>query len=52
MSAYLNSFEFAQHATTTLKFYRGIAFACAIPAVTYASLVVGFYLWGMAGSRD
>jgi uncharacterized membrane protein len=51
MSACMNAFEFAQHATTQLQLYGDIALACAIPALVYASLVVGFYLWSMAGNR-
>jgi FtsH-binding integral membrane protein len=49
MSAYMNAFEFAQHAVGTLQFYGGIVLGCAIPALVYASLVVGFYMWSMAG---
>jgi hypothetical protein len=52
MSAYMNAFEFAQHAHSQLQFYGGIALGCAIPAMVYASLVVGFYMWSMVGHRD
>jgi len=47
MSTYMNAFEFAQHATSQLQFYGGIVLGCAIPALVYARLVVGFYLWSM-----
>jgi hypothetical protein len=52
MSAYMNAFEFAQHANGMLQFYGGIVLGCAIPALVYASLIVGFYMWSMAGHRD
>jgi hypothetical protein len=32
-----------------LQFYGGIVLGCAIPALVYASLVVGFCMWSMAG---
>jgi len=47
MSAYMNAFEFAQHTTSQLQFYGGIFLGCAIPALVYARLVVGFYMWSM-----
>jgi hypothetical protein len=48
----MNAFEFAQHANGTLQFYGGIALGFAIPALVCASLIVGFYMWSMAGHPD